>query len=337
MRTPLAALTLVASLAVLATAAAHVNITSTPPEGPFLPGESYEVTASAYLNCAVIGAEYLPDQELTFTIANKADYPWLNATETTVAVDPFACAPVADAPTPGIYQVFTETVTFSPSLLAPALLEPVSLQPGLTGEVNEGGAFDAIVAYNPAFNVSLGDSYSYNGTLLTIPVELTNFANAESTFHFEVLGELPEGVEAHIQETLSVLPPYIDGAISSLHTVEMHVSGSTMDHRNHDMMGMENHTMEDMSNSTMQTMWDTLDLELSVRLSNTADANQTSDVQTFPFRIQNDAPEPTDMDQDHDHDDHMHSEDEDKLLPNVGIVAVLGGLGALAIARRRAL
>lgn len=324
----------ICSLLLLAgSAQAHTTIEATAPQGPFVRGETYTVPTTAYINCAVIGAEYSEGQELVFSIANAADIPWINATETTQAISAFNCEPGTAAGTPGLYNILSADVEFTISDLAPAFLGPVMFQPGAFGETNQGGDFEVEVAYEPTFSASLAQtSYDYEegSGIMTVLVSLENTANADSVFQFGVTSELPDGVVAHIQDTLTAPAPYLDGVASSLHTVELHFSAGAADHSEHEgMEGMDHDAMD-----AMESAWESLDITLGVSLAAKDDPTLVSEVQELQFTVNKVAAE------DH-HDDGHHDEHGDESflesvgVPGPGIALLIGALGVVAIARRK--
>lgn len=331
---------LAAILLMAGSAQAHFSVTSTPPEGPFVPGATYTVPTVGYVNCAVIGAEYEDGQTLTFGIANAADYEWLETTETEVTVSLTDCAPVENPPAVlgvpipvGLYNVFEVDVEMTLTDLAPAFIGAVTIQPGAFGETNEGGSFDLEVAYVPDFTASLDQAdfdYEDGSGVLTVPIQIEHRANGPGTFTFDVTSDLPDGVVAHIQETLSAGAPYVDGVASSRHTVELHFSSGPVDHSDHGMEDMDHDAMGHHEDAA----WDDLDITVTVTLASDDDSTLVSEAQEVAFSVHRVATE-----MEHDHSSHDHNDTDEGFLekvgiPGPGIALVFVGVAAIALMRR---
>ncbi|MFA5943901.1 MAG: hypothetical protein WC876_05490 [Candidatus Thermoplasmatota archaeon] len=171
------------AVTVLPAAAAHVTVTSVPPNEPLKPGIPTAIPVTVSVNCAIYVAEYSTAQVESLDLALVA---------TADGVEPPTYLPFVGETIPFTIDMCDPTsanvqgagtVTITPSNLAPAF-QPIPLQPGAVGETNEGGNFTLEVAY--AWSAKLLETNLTAGEPGLLVFEVT--ANADTVLKLKAVG-----------------------------------------------------------------------------------------------------------------------------------------------------
>lgn len=314
---------LIAATLLAGTVSALTFTTDEGAAGTYERGESFIVTTDVTFDCTEYGIE--PADEVV-TIANKADFEWLNASEETVTYEPGPDCITGG----GSVTVEDVELNLTIGVAAPAF-EDFELQPGVVGGENEGGAFTIQVAYDPAFSApgTLSFDSIAGGTTATIP--LTVAANADSVFSFDVTSftfdgeDAPEGATAEIADTLAVDSPLAAGELAQTHNVELQFAPPA--------------DAEDEAAAEDGFRWETAVAVLEVTLAAAEDATQSSDPREVRITFANtDEATLPGGDDDDGGDGNGGDTDGDgffKKLPGYEAIATVAALGMVAVLARR--
>lgn len=310
----------VAALMLVGATTADVTVVADAPSGPFERGSSFNVTTDITFHCVEEGAD---EAVYAVTIANKADFDWIEASETNVTYDPLACTPSLDG---FVMTVEDVEINVTIGVGAPAF-EPVELQPGIVGVENAGGNFTIDIEYDPAFSVpnTLSFDSVAGGGIASIP--LTVAANADSVFSFEVTSftfdgeEIPEGAAADIQQNLSVDSPLTAGELAETHNVEL-------------LFTAPQETDADAAEDA-HFHWETAEVVLEVVLAADADDTQVSEPKEVRITFLNTDEETMPHEDGNGGDGNGTDDGFFKKLPGYEAVAVVATVGMLAVLARR--
>ncbi len=284
-----------------------IDTSALPSNSEWVPGTTYQVPMTYYLDCAGIGSEYTEGQEVVLSIANRDQFPWLNASTHPVTISSAECraAGGSDEPVePGAYIVYDADLNLVATWPAPAFTK-YRLQPGADGLTNEGGRIVTEVQYLPKFVAPTNLHFDVEDApfLTTIPLRMQ--ANAASIFEFDVQSVLVDGVDRTDDNVVQ---------INSLHHVD-NVSTTSPN----DVATAAGMRFDDL----LIGEWSRVDAEMTVRLFAHELPDYSSEPQTIRLSFENAMPTP----------DESTDDDASNAAPGALVVPLLVALGLMG--RRR--